>query len=125
MKPYDLMKSLKDAITLSDAAKEIPLRPSAQQVHRWSTTGVRGVQLATWLCGGKRVTTRAAIEDFLQALNRETPAASTDRSEETRRAKQAGAALDALLDGQVKTKRQRQRHAKRDIANGNSHAHEC
>lgn len=107
MEETKLTDSLRDAITLAEAAKDFPTRPPVQQVHRWSTHGVRGVKLMTWLCGGKRVTTAAAVETFLRELNAERPATPTDDAQEKHRAEQAGAALDALLATPPKTLRKR------------------
>ena len=112
--PCDMTESLKNAIALADAAKIIPTRPPIGLIHRWSSRGVRGIRLRTWLVGGKRVTTPAAVEAFLQALNSEVPTASTDHCDEIRSAKQAGAALDALLVAPTRAAQQSRRRSRRD-----------
>ena len=72
-----LSASLQDAITLSQAADFLPGRPHAATVWRWATSGVHGIRLQTWNVGGRRFTTVAALEAFLQALN--SPHAATSQ----------------------------------------------
>lgn len=38
-------------------------------VFRYSTRGINGVKLESWLIGGKRVTTPEAIDGFVRAIN--------------------------------------------------------
>lgn len=65
----------KDALTLRQAAALLPGRPSRSTLHRWAHQGIRGVRLATSLIGGRRYTTREAIERFIAATSaREGPA---------------------------------------------------
>lgn len=59
-------------LTLSEASEIVP-RVNGRKVHpatvwRWATSGVRGVRLRSRLVGGRRVTTEADIEVFLNAL---------------------------------------------------------
>lgn len=59
-------------LTLSEAVEKIP-PVNGRNVHpatvwRWATSGVRGVRLRSRLVGGRRVTTEADIEAFLNAL---------------------------------------------------------
>lgn len=90
-----LTESLKDALTLSRAADFFSPVPHVSCVQRWATRGTRGVKLQTWLSGGRRVTTPAAIEQFLMELNRAAEAAfSPDDS--NRRSDDAGRALEAI-----------------------------
>ena len=89
-----LTESLKDAITLAQAAHFFSPVPHVSGVQRWANRGTRGVRLETWLSGGRRVTTPAAIERFLLALNRDAGSVSDDDS--TRRGCQAGKALEAI-----------------------------
>jgi len=53
-------------IPLTGAAEHIRSRPSISTVRRWSRYGVRGVKLDTRLIGGRRYTTIAAIDRFLE-----------------------------------------------------------
>lgn len=93
-----LTETLKDSISLAKATRLFASPPHIATLHRWTTQGVRGVRLQTWIVGGKRVTTPAAVERFLTALN------ATDEPSEpvepggvdTGRASLAGAKLAAL-----------------------------
>ncbi len=58
-----------ESIRLGDASKHIPGRPSHRTVWRWAGRGVRGATLETYLVGGRRYTSLAAIARFLVALN--------------------------------------------------------
>lgn len=92
-----LTETLKDAITLSQAVDLVPRRPHVATVWRWATRGVRGIKLRTWLSGGTRVTTPAALEEFLQRLNADLPADEGEAAADlARRAKEAGKALEAM-----------------------------
>jgi hypothetical protein len=42
-------------------------RPSAATAWRWYRHGIKGVRLETWLAGGRRVTSVAAIFRFIEA----------------------------------------------------------
>lgn len=92
-----LCETLEDAITLTKAADFVPSRPHCATIWRWATKGCRGIKLQTWLLGGKRVTTPAALEEFLQKLNADSSADEADPGlEGDRRSKAAGKALEAL-----------------------------
>ncbi len=54
----------------NEAPRYIPSRPSASTVYRWSVRGSKGVVLETGTIGGRRYTTREAVERFLEATNR-------------------------------------------------------
>ena len=55
-------------ITLAKAAQTLPGGAVyVSTVHRWRMKGCRGVRLETFLRGGVRHTTRAAIERFFAA----------------------------------------------------------
>lgn len=70
---------IKNALCLSHAAREwLPPARTGRPAHpsvlsRWSDRGIlvngQRVFLRTWRCGGQRITTQAAIEEFLTALN--------------------------------------------------------
>src|SRR5262245_66623007 len=73
-------------ISLPEACRIIPGRPHLATVYRWFQRGVRGgIKLETALVGGRRFTSREAVQRFVDRL-------SGDRS-------------DAL---QLRTPRQRQ-----------------
>lgn len=90
-----LTESLRDALTLSQAADFFSPVPHISCVQRWATRGTRGVKLQTWLSGGRRVTTPAAIEQFLMELNRAADAA-LNPDDSARRSNDAGRALEAI-----------------------------
>jgi hypothetical protein len=56
-------------LTLRQAAALLPGNPNRSTIHRWTHHGVRGVRLATILVGGRRFTTRDAIEEFISTLS--------------------------------------------------------
>lgn len=90
-----LTESLKDALTLSQAADFFSPVPHISCIQRWATRGTRGVKLQTWLSGGRRVTTPAAIEQFLIELNRAAETA-VNPDDAARRSIDAGRALEAI-----------------------------
>jgi hypothetical protein len=63
-------KDLDAVITLKQAAKEIPGRPSLVTMHRWVNEGKRGVILDTISTHQGRCTTRRALNEFFQAAER-------------------------------------------------------
>ncbi len=58
-----------ELLTVVEAAKVTPRRPSARTIWRWLEHGCRGVVLESVLIGGRRFTTREAIERFLRRVN--------------------------------------------------------
>ncbi|MEZ6070951.1 MAG: DUF1580 domain-containing protein [Pirellulales bacterium] len=61
-------------ITLSVAARRLPRRrrgkrPHVSTLHRWGTTGLRGVRLETIRVGGSRCTSMQALQRFFDALD--------------------------------------------------------
>ena len=67
-------------VTFSDARCAFPggRRVSLATLHRWRLSGVRGARLETCLIGGRRHTSRQAIDRFIVAGNTDdTPAAPT------------------------------------------------
>ena len=63
-------------LSLTEAAKAIPGRPSVCSLHRWRLHGVRGAKLETVLVGGRRFVSREALERFIAAT---TAAAAGER----------------------------------------------
>ena len=66
--------SLENLISFAAASRLLPGKPSPCTMWRWHTHGVRGVKLATNMVGGRRYTTREALEAFIAAT---TAAASS------------------------------------------------
>jgi Protein of unknown function (DUF1580) len=66
--------SLENLISFAAAGRLLPNKPSPCTMWRWHVHGVRGVKLQTWCIGGRRYTSREALENFIQAT---TAAAST------------------------------------------------
>jgi hypothetical protein len=60
-------------ISLEEARRSIPWPVSILSVARWARTGCRGVKLESARVGGRIVTSREALERFLEGLNREEP----------------------------------------------------
>jgi hypothetical protein len=60
-----------DSLTLRQAAELLPGEPTRSTLSRWAHHGVRGVKLATFLVGGRRYTTKDAIDQFVRALSGE------------------------------------------------------
>ena len=58
-----------DIITFVEAIALVPTRPpvSVSTISRWCTTGCRGIKLESVFVGGRRKTTRQALERFLLA----------------------------------------------------------
>ncbi|HEX5105013.1 MAG TPA: DUF1580 domain-containing protein [Pirellulaceae bacterium] len=60
--------------------------PSPATLHRWRLRGLRGVRLETFLRGGRRFTTRDAVENFFERItaiaDRAEPLGYTRRQED-------------------------------------------
>jgi Protein of unknown function (DUF1580) len=86
-----------EPITLAMAAGTLPVRRAGKKtnvstLHRWATTGLRGVVLETLQAGGVKVTSLAALQRFFDALS----AGSSSKGSTTQRSHEAvEAALDA------------------------------
>ncbi len=52
-------------LTISQAAKTAPGRPSVSTCWRWAMKGVRGVKLESYVRGGRRFTTADALQRFI------------------------------------------------------------
>jgi len=61
-----------ELITLKEVAAMVPGlcggRMNPQTVYRWATRGVRGVKLETVMVGGRRLTSREAVRQFIETL---------------------------------------------------------
>jgi len=75
-----------DAFPLAEVCRRLKSQPSVQTVWRWAMKGVRGVQLESRLIGGRRYTSREAVDRFLARLSQPGPAALPPIT--TRRAEQ-------------------------------------
>jgi hypothetical protein len=56
-------------IPLAQLSAELPHRPHASTLARWATRGIRGIRLETWMLGGRRCTTRDAVDRFIRATS--------------------------------------------------------
>lgn len=86
-------------LTLTEAAKTLPGRPSVTTLWRWRTRGVRGVRLDTCAVGGRRYTSREAIQRFIAATTAAAdgePAPLRTPHERQRAIDRAERELDAL-----------------------------
>ena len=80
-----------ELLSLSEAAKVTPGRPHVSTLWRWQKRGVRGVRLSTVIVGGRRFTSREAIEQFIAA----TTAAANGEAPPVRTPRQRQRAIDA------------------------------
>ena len=78
-------------ITLGEACRVVqPHGVSTATMARWIQRGVRGAKLATVLIGGRRFTSREAINRFISAQNAdESPTPTVSPAQRTRQAKAA------------------------------------
>lgn len=84
------------AIPFPKASKSIIGHPSLATLHRWRTRGVRGHRLETFLLGGRRYVTRAAIAKFIAACTSGADGEPTAQRTSRQRSKQRSAA-DKIL----------------------------
>lgn len=85
-----------DVIAINDIPKHVPGRRIALTTGwRWATHGCRGVKLATFHIGGRRYTTKQALEEFHAAINADQPESESD-ADVSRRANEACSALEKL-----------------------------
>lgn len=59
---------LSDLLTLAQAARTFPVRPSPSTLWRWRSRGIGGVRLETVMVGGRRYVSREALERFVGEL---------------------------------------------------------
>ena len=57
-----------DVVTLTEAARLLPRRPNVATLWRWRKAGIRGVRLETMMYGGRRVTSREALDRFFERV---------------------------------------------------------
>ncbi len=53
-------------LTLSAAAVSLPHRPHISTIGRWVQSGCRGVKLESVLLGGRRYTSKEALQRFIE-----------------------------------------------------------
>lgn len=73
-------------ISLAEAAQSLPGRPSITTLWRWYARGVKGIKLETAMVGGKRFTSREAVQRFSDALTGGTAQPQKARSSKQRQA---------------------------------------
>lgn len=56
-------------MTLAEAARSLPHKPHVATLYRWMSRGVRGIRLRTILVGGRRYTSREALNEFIEATS--------------------------------------------------------
>ena len=64
-----LRKRLDDYFTLADLAKNLPGRPHVATCRRWSSRGISGIRLNTFMIGGKRCTNWQLFHEFVAAVS--------------------------------------------------------
>lgn len=65
--------------TLSEAAAGLDLHVST--LHRWRLRGIKGIRLETCRIGGRRVTSREAVQRFNEQVTAVADGASVPRTE--------------------------------------------
>jgi Protein of unknown function (DUF1580) len=60
-------------LTLREAAESLPGGTHTSTLHRWRRLGVRGHKLETVVIGGRRFTSREALQRFAQATTNAAP----------------------------------------------------
>lgn len=89
---------IEDIITLGEACRLIPPQGIAPcTMARWIQRGVRGVVLETVIIGGRRLTSREALQRFFSAQNADqTPAPSITSSQRQRQSEAARRELEKM-----------------------------
>ena len=84
-------------LSLPNAARRLPGRPSVSTLHRWRLRGVRNIKLKTVKIGGRRFTSMEWLSTFSEAVTAasdgESPP-SRSRTERERAIEQAERELD-------------------------------
>ncbi len=77
-------------LSFADASRVLQSRPHVSSIWRWSTRGVRGIRLETVQVGGRRFTSREALERFIaRTTAARDEAAAVDYPSRKRRIEQA------------------------------------
>ena len=76
-------------LTLGEAAKTLPTRPSTQTLFRWTQKGCRGVKLESLRFGRRIVVTPEALDKFARELaeawNSDRPQSPTGNERKSKR----------------------------------------
>lgn len=85
-----------DRLTMNEVAAELGLRP--QRIHHWMTLGIGSVKLESFKLGGRRFTSRQALERFFARLNGDQPvdAGTAALEKAQQRERRAKAAVEEL-----------------------------
>lgn len=78
-------------VTVTQAAKLFPNRPHVASVWRWILNGLNGINLESVKIGGRRYTSREAIQRFIER----TTALADQKEVPVRCARQRTSAVDA------------------------------
>lgn len=71
-------------LSLAQAARLLPSRPSPTTMWRWCTRGIRGVRLRSVKIGRSRMTSEEALQEFVSNLNPEVISEDSPQKHETR-----------------------------------------
>ena len=82
-----------ETIPIAELPKQLPSRPHISTVWRWIKRGCRGVRLETVLIGGKRFTSKEAVDRFVHATSQDS-LLSEPIAAPGAKARQANAELD-------------------------------
>jgi Protein of unknown function (DUF1580) len=88
-------------LTFTEAAKLLPGRPNVATLWRWRTAGCRGVKLETVLVGGKRYTSREALQRFVDATTAAADGAEHSPQSNRQRSKSIDAAKSELEEAGI------------------------
>jgi len=83
-------------IPLHKASVHIPGQPHISTLHRWRSHGIRGTKLETYLVGGRRFTTREALQRFFDRVAASAAGAALQAVTVRRRLRQRDAAAERL-----------------------------
>jgi hypothetical protein len=88
--------STETLVPWQQAAKHVPGQPHISTLHRWRLKGVKGHRLETLSVGGRRFTSREAIDRFIVAGNSSDAPAAAPSFTATQRQKMSDAARATL-----------------------------
>jgi len=87
------MDASEKLLSLAQATHEVHGRPTVRTIWRWYLTGVDGVRLETVKIGGRRYTSKEALERFQERLTNPTKSRPTDSARRAREIADAEAEL--------------------------------
>lgn len=92
-------------LTLGEAAKTLPTRPSTQTLFRWCTRGCRGVKLESLRFGRRIVVTPEALDKFARELaeawNSDRPQSPTGSERAANRTRTSAQREKAILTAEA------------------------